>query len=359
MPDTDSSDKHQLLFEKIWGSLAALAVGDALGYPAHEMPRELIIREFGGWITEFKDAPEINILHPSMKAGQITDDTIMSLVTARAIIESDGSLTASNMGRALAKWAQSTTIWETAPMFGPTTKATLRRLIAGEDPVAVGTDGYVSTVGVSNGSAMRIAPVGLIYPGRPDLAAKMAVEASLPTHGTTVAIACTCAVASAVAEAAGEGSDIFSIARAAVDGARIGEQEGLARARIVPAPDVADRICQAVDIGFRTKDVIEAGELLGKKLGCTFMAVESVPTAIGMFVASGGDVEKAMIGGANAGGDTDSIASIAGSIAGAFRGIKHVPADLYEEVESINKLGIKELASQLHKIAVRNFKANN
>ena len=244
-------------------------------------------------------------------------------------------------------------------MFGPTTKATLRRLIAGEDPVAVGTDGYVSTGGASNGSAMRIAPVGLIFPGRPDLAAKMAVEASLPTHGTTVAIACTCAVAAAVAEAAGEDSDIFSIARAAVDGAGIGDEEGRRRGRIVPSPDVVDRICQAVDIGFRTRDVIEAGELLGKRLGCTFMAVESVPTAIGMFVASGGDVQKAMIGGANAGGDTDSIASIAGSIAGAFRGIKHVPADLYEEVESINKLGLKELASQLHKIAVRNLKANN
>lgn len=359
MPDTDSSDKRQLLLDKIRGSLAALAVGDALGYPAHEMPREIIIHEFGGWITEFKDAPQINILHPSMKAGQITDDTIMSLVTARAIIESDGLLTADKMGQALARWAQSTTIWETAPMFGPTTKATLRRLISGEDPVAVGTDGYVSTGGASNGSAMRIAPVGLIFPGRPDLAAKMAVEASLPTHGTTVAIACTCAVAAAVAEAAGEDSDIFSIARAAVDGAGIGDEEGRRRGRIVPSPDVADRICQAVDIGFRTRDVIEAGELLGKRLGCTFMAVESVPTAIGMFVASGGDVQKAMIGGANAGGDTDSIASIAGAIAGAFKGISHVPADLYGEVESINKLGLKELASQLHKIAVRNFKANN
>ena len=54
-------------------------------------------------------------------------------------------------------------------------------------------------------------------------------------------------------------------------------------------------------------------------------AYESVPCAVGMFVNAQGDFEKTIIGAANFGRDCDTIACMAGYIAGAFNGFHRIP----------------------------------
>lgn len=54
---------------------------------------------------------------------------------------------------------------------------------------------------------------------------------------------------------------------------------------------------------------------------------ESVAAAIAIFMAAHGDVEKTILGGANIGGDTDTIACMAGMLAGAYRGAASIRLD--------------------------------
>ena len=56
---------------------------------------------------------------------------------------------------------------------------------------------------------------------------------------------------------------------------------------------------------------------------------------------------KAILSAVNMGGDTDTIASMAGAIAGAYRGIEAFPEEAVRLVEEVNEIGIGALASAL------------
>lgn len=342
-----SVKERNLLKGKILGCLASLAIGDALGYPAHEMSQEEIRIRFNGPLQSFHPPFPDNPFHTDMVAGQVTDDTIMTLVIAKAILDAHGVMDARYFGQQIAEWAQKKAVWETAPMFGPTTKNRLQRLIEGEDPVQVGTSGSISTEGATNGAAMRISPAGLVNPGNIQSAIELAVQASLPTHGTQVAISGAAAIAAGVSDALRDDSSVFSVVSASIKGAREGERIARQVARIVPAPDIALRIEMGIVAALKASDIYEACHLITDCVGNGMMTYETVPAAVALFVSSGGDPEQAVFGGANIGGDTDTIASIAGALAGAFSGIERVNKNLYGQIESVNSLGLESIAEKL------------
>ena len=57
-------------------------------------------------------------------------------------------------------------------------------------------------------------------------------------------------------------------------------------------------------------------------------STEIIPICIGLFQVAGGDVEKTLIYGANFGRNTDTIASVAGAVAGALQGVDGMPPGL-------------------------------
>jgi ADP-ribosylglycohydrolase len=79
-------------------------------------------------------------------------------------------------------------------------------------------------------------------------------------------------------------------------------------------------------------------------VGTDMLVAESVATAFGLVYLADGDPMKAMTYGANIGGDTDTIAAIAGAICGAFQGINTVDAGLLAQVDSVNALNLAEEA---------------
>ncbi|MEM7345469.1 MAG: ADP-ribosylglycohydrolase family protein, partial [Chloroflexota bacterium] len=82
---------------------------------------------------------------------------------------------------------------------------------------------------------------------------------------------------------------------------------------------------------------------------------ESMPAAVGLFVFAGGDPLETIVGGTNIGNDTDTIAAIAGSMAGALHGFDAVPADMFETFKAANKheADVEALAKGLTTIAAR------
>ncbi|MCD4672839.1 MAG: ADP-ribosylglycohydrolase family protein [Anaerolineaceae bacterium] len=89
-------------------------------------------------------------------------------------------------------------------------------------------------------------------------------------------------------------------------------------------------------------------------IGVDMLVAESVATAFGIVRLAGGDPMKACTLGANIGGDSDTIAAIAGAICGAWKGIGHIDTHLLDVVLEVNKLDLALEAQRLVGIVGKN-----
>ncbi len=330
------------IYEKALGSLAALAIGDAMGMPVEMLSLEEIKEIFG--VIEGLEKPPSWHIHSSFPPGRVTDDTELTLLLANAIIRTGGDLKAEDFAVELRKWAKSGAF--NLDYIGPATRKALKKLVRGVPPRESGGRGSTC------GAAIRVSPVGIVNACNFKAAALMAVESSLPTHGGKPALAGASAIASAIAEAMREGSTVDSIVRAAILGSKIGEKFG----RPVPSASVSKRIELAASISNKIDDPEKASLEIRDIIGTGMETAEAVPAAIGIFIASRGDPMKAIHLAVNLGGDTDSVASMAGAISGAWKGIQAVDRKILKEVEDVNGLNLDDLAMKLTNIALKKAK---
>jgi ADP-ribosylglycohydrolase len=345
---------RQRLHDQILGSLAAAALGDAMGAATEQHEISEIIAEHGGLLRDLL-APSSDTFSGGNLPGQITDDTSQMFALSEALIEANGKLTERDWIQKLLHWSQTSPM---SRMMGPTTRPLLEAMSRGEDTSHIGQVGTstrkLTSFGATNGAAMRIAPAGLVHPGDKEAAVQLAWLTSRPTHDTQIAAAGAGAIAAGVAHALEVGADVYSVAQACLWGARYGEELGTREGRRVAGPSVVRRIEIAIEDALRATDLEDALRRIEASVGNSVMTVESVPAAVGVFVAAGGDPLETVVGGTNIGNDTDTIAAMAGSLAGALRGIDAVPADLFETVKSVNSEDIEALADGLTEIAWRN-----
>jgi hypothetical protein len=69
-------------------------------------------------------------------------------------------------------------------------------------------------------------------------------------------------------------------------------------------------------------------------------SIEELPIALGMLIATGGDYREAVLGAVNYGRDSDSIAVMAGSIAGALGGLDVVPTEWIGAVNEGSRMDV-------------------
>ena len=196
---------------------------------------------------------------------------------------------------------------------------------------------------------MRIAPVGVLGALRAvsqDDLIESVVTACLVTHNTSVAISGAAAVACAVA-AGVNGASWNEVMAAGVDGARLGVRRG----RWVYAPDVAERIEWARSVVRSAMSLDEAARLLVRLVGTGEPTTESVPAAFAAADFARGDPEVAILLAANAGGDTDTVAAMAGAICGAWAGEAAVPEAWRRTVSETNELDVAAWADRLVALA--------
>ncbi|MBN2556828.1 MAG: ADP-ribosylglycohydrolase family protein [Anaerolineales bacterium] len=332
----------------ILGSLAGVATGDALGMPVHELTSEEIRERCGGPVDRMLDPFDDEFIHLDYRAGQYTDDTILTLVTVKAILGSQDRLTSVGMADALADWAsRNEAVWQHGLVFGPSTKHAFATFMDGNRDFYLDRSRTWCYQGTSDGAVMRIAPAGWVCPGDLEAAVELACEAVLPTHPSHVALSAASAQASAVAEALTEKADVSSVADAALRGARLGDVIGRKKARVVAQPETEPRLELALELAEKAGDAFEAGLRIQRLIGTHFHATEALSAALGIFVAAKGDPRTAMIAAATTGGDTDTIASITGALAGALRGIDAIPAEWVEQVEAVNGISLTAVAEDV------------
>ena len=325
------------LLDRAYGALVGGAIGDAMGMPASFLTREQIKNTYG-YIKDFlKPDDDVQKYHGSLEAGDITDDTMESIIVSKVLIEHNG-FSEEAFNNEMKKWAIEQKMLEST-VIGPSTRRYLTALIEGRDPKET------SGKGNTNGSAMRAAPIGVKYYNDIAKGIEAAAASSLPSHGSKPAVAAACAVAAAVSGGVHGGYSPNEILNMAYDAALYGEKKGAD----ITAPMVSKRIKLIESI---VDSVGEGGindildEIAGV-FGASMFAYESVPVALAIFYAVNGNAKEGILGAVNTGDDADTNGSICGNICGAYSGASGLPDEWKERVQKTSSVDFKTEAQKL------------
>jgi ADP-ribosylglycohydrolase len=313
------------------GALYGLAIGDALGMPTQSLSRQRILDDFGV-LTGFEPAATDHPLAAGMRAGSVTDDTEQAVLLARLLLDGAGHVDPVALARSLLEWEDSMRRRGSLDLLGPSTKRAVAAVAAGTPVEEAGRHGD------TNGAAMRIAPVGIASGGEPAALLDSVVEASWVTHNTSVALAGAAAVAAAVS-AGIDGADV----KEAVLYAEQAAAAGVRRGHWIAAADVASRIRWAGEL-VAGRPAAAAADDIYRLVGTSVATQESVPAAFAVLSLHPDDPWQACLLAASLGGDCDTIAAIAGAIAGACHGIGSFPDDAVATIRTVNELPLDDLA---------------
>ena len=318
------------------GALIGLALGDALGMPTQMLDRARVT-ELYGVLDRFHPGPAENPISPGQVAGTVTDDTEQSVILARLLLDGGGAVDTHAFATALAEWHADMEARGSLDLLGP---STLRAIRAFQDGVPATETGRW---GDTNGAAMRVAPIGIVHRALPlrGFVARVA-EVNALTHNTRIANAGAAAIGAAVS-AGIEGAAIEDALEVAVEAAGLGAGHG----HYTPGASVAHRIRWALELA-AGPDPLGAIHAL---VGTSVATQEAVPAALAIVAVHAHDPWGGVCAAAALGGDSDTVAAMAGAVLGAVHGVDAFPPDAVAELETANAhLNLRALAHELMEI---------
>lgn len=279
--------------------MAGLAVGDTMGRPAEGMEPAQIAERWGrieGYVAE-------------TPAG--SDDTEYALLTATALLRYREGFTSRNIAEL---WRTEVCTQEGGFRTGGFSEmAAVHNLSIGLDPPRSGQHSH----SWSDGLAMRIAPVGIVCAGDPFRAASLAVQDGRVSHSGE-GIYCGQAIAAAVAAGMGGASadEAFESALSVVPSVSwIAHNLHLARGVVSAA---ATWQAAAVELVER---------IAVRQYYWADLAPEATSLALAAVLGGDGDFVETVLNAVNLGRDADTIAAMAGGIAGSLAGIDAIPEE--------------------------------
>lgn len=330
-----------MTLERVRGALLGCALGDAMGMPTEMMARPDVAEQFPDGVMGFCASTDRDVFGRDMRAGEVTDDTINTLLVAQMLVEDDGAVNARRFIDYLIAWIDANPE-KSCGIFGSNTLKAL-------DAIRRGTPIERSGIfGTTNGGAMKITPIGVVRDYRDMDALVDAVEQiCMPTHNTSAAIACASAVAAGVSYAVRGGDDIDGLWDVGIGAATIGWGRGYA----FPTADVVWRM-KLVRSEFSCGDAVQVVERLQDIYGTGVESVETAPAVFAVVALADGNPLEASRIAASIGGDTDTIGALATAICGAMHP-ELIPSGMADRLESVNDFGLDVLAAQLLQLVVR------
>lgn len=297
------SSSSRVIFSKILGSLLGGALGDCLGRP-----------------FEGKPAAKIRFSLPD-GLWDWTDDTELTLLIGESFAE-DGRFVAANAAGQMAGAMRERRLTG----LGAATFGALEKLSAGKDWTKSGKKGEYAS---GNGPATRIASIGLAFDPELESTRQLIHDATWITHQSEEAYSGALAVALAIGGVTGgrcAPGGILPYVLSQLPDSRV--KGGLAA--------LGD---EKTAISFRH---------IADEYGTSGFVAESVPLSIYACDRFGGNLPETIKELVEAGGDTDSNASIAGQILGSFSGEPALPREWLEHLVPIPRF--HRLSSKLTKI---------
>lgn len=316
-----------LLYRKALGCLLGGLIGDAMGTPSEGKDYHEIEAQFG-WIDDF--------------ATDGTDDTVMKNLLAEALIRSGGHAT-------MDTWAQ---VWleRWDAIFGPKQSKFFISVLHTANKLKRHSTPRMAALGnmPSSSSAMCISPVGIVNAANPRAAAMQAynLAALIHTHDVGFCQDGAASMAAAVAAAFEPEATVASVLDAAV---RYIEP--------LSGREMLDAIERALALARSSRDYADFRARLyadGSRMFCRIIcdSRETIPLTLAVFLLAEGDLVRCVTYGANLGRDADTIASMAGAIAGALGGIAGVPAEWVAKTRQLCPVDQEQLALDLASTAI-------
>jgi ADP-ribosylglycohydrolase len=322
------------LLRRARGALLGVAIGDAMGAPVEGRSSEEIQAEYGR-ITGFLSDEAVG-----------TDDTDFTLFNAHLLISHGTGIT---LAQVEAEWRRALLSgqWYYRP-GGFSDVISTRNLTAGLHAPATGSFNHQMW---SDGVAMAISAAGIMAPGDPVLAARLAAVLGAVSNGRDGIYAAQ-AVAAAIAVGA-MGATPGAMLAAAIAAAPPDSWTWRALTRLL---ELSSEFGVDQDANLA---------LVSEKLTIAWwpwadLVTEAVPLAFGAFLACGGDFRQTVPAGVSMGRDADTIGAIAGSLAGIYGGVDAIPAAWVQRVQVaagkcigfVSGMNIDQVAQQLVRVAL-------
>lgn len=291
------------------GAMSGLAAGDALGRPVEGMSAEQIRKTYGS-VSDFVN----------MTPGG-SDDTEYALLTASALLRYGTKISADDFADFwLDKVCSQTGSFAGAGFSEMNAIANLRK---GLRPPKSGQHNHAW----SDGLAMRVAPIGVVAAGDYEAAKRITIADGLVSHsgegihsGVVIAVAITAAMNGLSSDRA------FSDSMDAIP-----ENTWTWRAM---------RDVREIVIANKNQPVHQIADLLLEKVAVTdYFYADLAPEAVSLAMASvlygEGDFAKTLLFAVNLGRDADTIAAMAGAVAGAISGYEAIPENWKKAVTTV------------------------
>jgi len=311
--------------ERVIACFKGLATGDAVGKQSETLTRADVRTWYPEGIAGFQGNPGDVIpryvgKRYQWRIGETTDDTEQTIAVGKAILRAEGAqheVIGTELLRCKKSVHPGVQMWAFQQLH---------------DPARIASEGD------GCGAAMRVAPIGVIY--RPDALPALvrgAYECAIPTHGGQLAICAAAAVAAAVS-AALDGRPAADVLAMALKASRHAESlRPQTRALTMTAA------IERVHLDLAQWARLDVDDIAEQYFPNTPEIV--VPLAIGLALITESAEQTTLIA-ANVGGDSDSVASIGGAIAGALRP-DSVNESWFNVVNSIEDGELLHLASSL------------
>lgn len=308
--------------DRACGALIGLAIGDSFGDACRLQDNRVNY----GITTDFNKG-----------ASWSTDDTEFALLTAKTLIKTKGHYTSKAVVDA---WMENVVVQDEFQRGGQSEISAANNLRKGLLPPQ---SGKYNTFHMSDGTAMRIPPVGIVCAGDPDKAAEFArIDAEVSHYQDGVWGAQAVAAAVSVAMVDSTWQEIFSTAM-----------------RYIPSESW---LHYAMDHAFLIVDeahgnFLDAWMPLHDELKTSAWATtaEAIPAAFACLRMEHGDFRKAMVIAGNYGRDADTIGAVCGALLGSKYGLRGIPERWVEKtrypsgtcLKFTKGLDILEVARQL------------
>jgi len=353
-----------LLEEKAIGALSGAAVGDSLGGATEGYSPEVLQERFGGLVrdivgpfnVEWKTARPVSPFHKGN--GHITDDTLMTEALINVYDQVRDHLDAFTFADGIVPEMMAKERWIPEleresllihRVFHAEKWLVLKLLHAHADPREAGYGNIVNC-----GATMYMTPVGIINAGNPEAAYKEAIEIA-GAHQSSYGREAAGVFAAAVATAMTPGATIDDVINNAIAFAHDGT-----KAAIIAVTEEAKNV-KSWETSFKQlRAAMAPFDSLGEayrepgpdaRKPSRLKAIEELPLALGYLRVSKGNFEDGVLGAINYGRDSDSIATMAGSIAGGLNGIENIPSDWLSDIEKASRRDFSQSADKLSNIA--------
>ena len=307
----------------VQGCLMGIAIGDALGMPVETMWHDDIMQlNEGQGVTGFMPVVQKRIWDTaSLKPGDTTDDWQLTRAVANSLIRTKGSLDISDCANEH--------IYElnnSAFGWGKGSQSAIEAIRDGKrDPKKDLVQSAEPGKGCGNGVIMKIAPLAIansFTKDRKNLWHECRLLGSL-THPDIQASIAAFAVASFMQRIIRDRYNINF-----VKGFHPTFESVFTDVKVVERMENRNFIPDNVTRRLRLLDnALDSADTLRSITGCGFSALDTVAFSIGTFLRHPRDFRAGVLEAVNAGGDSDTNASIVGALIGLNCGLSAIPKE--------------------------------